>query len=176
MKIAIGGLAGCGKTTLGEAISSVLSIPHITFSFKTLAREKGVSLMEFQKMAEANPNIDREFDKMIYNSIKGKSNFIITTWLAPWYDDLFGVNYDLKIWLSTAKDIRAKRISGRENINLDEAVAHLEERDEENRDRYYSIYKINIFDNSVFDSIINNSNMTVDETVKEVLNMLKNRD
>lgn len=173
MKIAVSGLSGCGKTTLGRKLAKELGIDHITFTFKDFAKEKGVSLMEFQKMAEKDPDIDKKFDQMVCSNIKNKESFVITTWLGSWYDELFGIGYDLKIWLATSLEERAKRLSRRDNMSYENAIKHLEERDNENRDRYLSVYHIDIFDNSKFSMVLTNTTLTPDQTVKIVLDYLK---
>ena len=173
MRIAIGGLTGSGKSTLGRELAKTLDLEHLTFTFNDLAKEKGVSLMEFQKMAETDPEIDRKFDQMIYSKIKNTENFVITTWLGAWYDKLFGVEYDLKVWLSTSEKIKSERLSNRDNFSIDEALKHLKERDEKNRKRYLSLYNIDIFNQSDFDLKIDNSKLTPEQSVKLILDYVK---
>ncbi len=175
MRIAIGGLTGCGKTTLGRGLSKALNIEHITFSFKTLAKEQGVSLMEFQKMAEKDPDIDKKFDQMIFEKIKKTPDFVITTWLGAWFNELFGVEYDLRVWLSTSEEVKSQRLAKRDGISKEEALIHLNERDKRNRDRYLKLYNIDIFENGKFNLSIDNGDLTPEETVGIVLNHLKEK-
>lgn len=172
MRIAIGGLTGCGKTTLGKKVAEALGLEHLSFTFKDLAKEKGVSLMEFQRMAEQDPEIDKKFDRMVHEKIKNTENFVITTWLGPWFDELFGVKYDLKVWLSTPEEIKSKRLADRDGLSQKQASRHLKERDEENRERYLHLYHIDIFDTSGFDLFIDNGNLTPEESVELILECL----
>ena len=65
MIIAISGLTGSGKNTLGELLAKKLGYHLVCPTFKDLAEKEGISLMEFQKKAEKDPNIDRKFDQLL---------------------------------------------------------------------------------------------------------------
>ena len=58
MIIAISGLTGSGKNTLGELLAKRLGYKLVCPTFKDLAAKEGVSLMEFQKKATKDPDID----------------------------------------------------------------------------------------------------------------------
>ncbi|MFA5050002.1 MAG: cytidylate kinase family protein [Candidatus Micrarchaeia archaeon] len=171
MKIAIGGLSGCGKTTIGQKLSEELGIEHISFSFKDLAKQKGISLMKFQELARKNPDIDLDFDKMLYGRIKNKNDFVITTWLGPWFDKLFDIKFDFKIWINLDEKTRAERLSKRDGFLIDDAKKHLKERDLQNQKRYIKLYNIDIFDKSSFDFEIENRDIA--DSIRQILNNIK---
>ncbi len=127
--------------------------------------------MELQKIAKNNPRIDLDFDKMIYENIKDKNNFVITTWLGPWFDKLFGINFNFKIWVFIDEKIRAERLSKRDGFTLAKAKNHLKERDDQNRQRYLKLYNIDILDKSVFDFEIENKNL--DLAIAQILKKIK---
>jgi cytidylate kinase len=64
-------------------------------------------------------------------------------------------NADMRIWLYAPKAARAVRVARRDSMSVEEAERHIEDRDESNRLRYLDIYKIDIYDHSGFDLIIN---------------------
>ena len=49
MIIAISGLTGCGKNTLGELLAKELGYKIVSPTFKDLADREGISLIDFQK-------------------------------------------------------------------------------------------------------------------------------
>lgn len=55
MIIAVSGLTGSGKNTLGELLSKELGYTLVCPTFKDLAAKEGITLMEFQKKAEKGP-------------------------------------------------------------------------------------------------------------------------
>jgi len=147
MIIAVGGLTGSGKNTLGELLAKKLGLKLVCPTFKDLAKREGIPLMEFQKRAEKDQNIDKKFDAELKEQAK-KGNCVVTTWLGPWM-----VDADLRVWVFAPADVRAKRISKRDGMVLEQAKKHIHERDEENRQRYLNVYGIDIYDHDTFDSI-----------------------
>ena len=98
MIIAISGFTGCGKNTLGELLAKKLGYKLVCPTFKDLAAEEGITLMEFQAKAAKDKNIDKKFDAALRKQVAAtKGNCVVTTWLGPWM-----VDADLKIKLFAA--------------------------------------------------------------------------
>ena len=152
MKIAISGLTGVGKTTVADIVAQWLDIPHIRLSFKDLAAEKGISLFEYQKMAEKDPSVDREFDEFQKKVLRSKDSYVASTWLAPWLDDT-----DINVWLYADLDTRVKRISNRESLSSEEARGYIDRKDSSNIKRYKELYNIDIRDRDRFHICVNTS-------------------
>ncbi len=158
MIIAIGGLTGSGKTTLGKLLARELGYRLIAPTFKDLAKKEGLSLEEFQKKAEKDYDIDKKFDEYIREESK-KGNCIVATWLSAWNSSA-----DLKILLYAPLEVRAKRIKERDNIkNPEEYIKRI---DENNHRRYLKVYGINIYDKEVYDICFNTSTFSPEEMVK----------
>lgn len=146
MIIAISGLSGCGKNSVGEKVAKKLGLSTVQLSFKDEAAKRGITLMELQALAGKDPVLDKQLDeKIVLAATKG--NCVVTTWLGPWMVK----NADLRIWLNAAEDVRAKRVAGRDRMSVADALAHIRKRDADNRARYKKYYKINIDDHSIFD-------------------------
>ena len=141
MIIAISGLTGSGKNTLGDILAKRLGYKLICPTFKDLAKKEGISLMDFQKKAADDPNIDLKFDALLKEEVAAAGgNCVITTWLGPWV-----INADVSVYIDAPPEVRAKRISGRDKMSEKKALAHLNERDEQNRKRYLKVYGIDIY-------------------------------
>lgn len=169
MIIAVAGLTGAGKNTLGEAIAKALGLRLVCPTFKDLAKKEGISLMEFQKRAEKDPKIDKKFDAALKEQAR-KGKCVVTTWLGPWM-----VNADIRIWIFAPFDIRAERIAKRDGITIKAAKRHIKERDEENRQRYLKVYGIDIYNHDMFDLCINNEKISPEQSMKLVLSLLEIR-
>ncbi len=169
LTIAVAGLTGSGKNTLGELLAKKLKLRVVCPTFKDLAKREGVSLMEFQKRAEKDPNIDKKFDAELKEQAKN-GRCIVTTWLGPWM-----VDADLRVWVFAPQNIRAARISKRDGMTLEQAERHVRERDERNRQRYLKVYGIDIYNHDMFDLCINNEKITPEQSMKLVLLLLKLR-
>ncbi len=150
MIICISGLSGSGKNAVGEEVAKLLSLRVVNPTFKTIAAKQKMSLMEFHKKAEKEHSIDKQFDAHLIADAK-KGNCVVTTWLGPWMVK----DADVRVWLHAPRDVRAKRVAGRDNMSQEQALTHINDRDESNRHRYNEVYKINIYDHSGFELVVN---------------------
>ncbi len=152
MIITIGGSIGSGKTTLAERISKKFKFRHISAGeiMREMAKEKGMSLLEFSKYAESNLEIDREIDGRQKRLVRGK-NCIIDGRLSAYF-----LKPDIAIWLNASLGIRAKRIMQRDGIKkFSEAKKHIAKREKSEKIRYRKIYGIDLEDMGIYDLIIN---------------------
>ena len=150
MIICISGLSGSGKNSVGALVAQQLGMQLVNPTFKTIAARKKIGLMEFQKEAEKEHSIDRDFDAHLVAQAKN-GNCVVTTWLGPWMVK----GADLRVWLYAPRGVRAARVARRDGMPDEEAERHISDRDESNRKRYMEIYKIDIYDHSAFDLVIN---------------------
>ncbi len=169
MIIAITGLTGSGKNTLGELLAKKLKLRLVCPTFKDLAKLEGVSLMQFQRKAEKDLNIDKKFDAELRKQA-ASGNCVVVTWLGPWM-----VDADLRVLVDAPLEVRAKRISNRDGMSLEQAKKHVKERDEENHQRYLKVYGIDIYNYTIFDLRINNAKITPEQSTKVVLDYLKKK-
>ena len=79
MIITIGGLAGTGTTTAAQVLSKKLDMPFLSTGsiFRDMAKENGMSVLEFSKFAENNTEIDNEIDKRQAEIAKSSENLIV---------------------------------------------------------------------------------------------------
>ncbi|RLG57107.1 MAG: cytidylate kinase, partial [Candidatus Hydrothermarchaeota archaeon] len=63
--ITISGLIGSGKTTVAKALAEKLMLRHVQAGmvFREMAKERGMSLQEFSKLAEKDKSFDRLVDE-----------------------------------------------------------------------------------------------------------------
>jgi cytidylate kinase len=86
MIIAVAGLTGSGKNTLGELLAKELGYRLVCPTFKDLAAMEGIPLMEFQKRAEKDPDIDKKFDAAL-KEMAAPGDCVVTSWLGAWMVD-----------------------------------------------------------------------------------------
>ena len=169
MIIAVSGLTGSGKNTLGGLLAKELGYRLVCPTFKDLAEREGISLMEFQQKAEDDLDIDRKFDEVLKEQAAA-GDCVVTTWLGPWM-----VDADLKIKLAAPAETRAERIAGRDAMSPDEAVRHVNERDERNRARYLRVYGIDIYDEGVYDAVLDSGKHDPQALLGMVLDIIAKR-
>lgn len=135
---------------MGTVLSQKLGLRIIDPTFKTIAAKQKMDLMDFHKKAEGDHTIDKDFDARLMADAK-KGNCVVMTWLGPWMIK----DADLRVWLYAPRAARAARVARRDGMSPEAAEKHIEDRDESNRMRYLDIYKIDIYDHSGFELIIN---------------------
>lgn len=150
MIICISGLSGSGKNSVGSLVAQKLGLRLVDPTFKTIAARQKLGLLEFHRKAEHDHSIDKDFDARLVAEAK-RGNCVVTTWLGPWMVK----NADVCVWLYAPKSARAARVAKRDGMGQEAAELHIAERDESNHLRYLEIYKIDIYDHSDFELVIN---------------------
>jgi cytidylate kinase len=177
MKIAISGFVGTGKNATAEKVKRLLAADGINAeiiapTFKDIARAKGIGLMEFQRMAEKDRNIDRLFDRHTLKMAEKAKDAIVSSWLAIWLIK----DADLKVFLYAPVGETARRIAKRDKMTLKAAKSHVLARLASNKKRYKSIYGIDITDYSVADVCINTSRYDASGVARNIVSALRNRE
>ncbi|MFH1221454.1 MAG: cytidylate kinase family protein [Candidatus Micrarchaeota archaeon] len=171
MIIAVWGFTGSGKNTLGELIAKKLGYKMVDPTFKDLAAKEGISLMEFQKNAAADHNIDKKFDELLKEQVRAAgNNCVVTTWLGPWM-----VDANVRIKLNVPLEIRAERVARRDKMTVAEAKKHVAERDKQNIKRYYDVYKIDITDDSKFDLQLQGGKSKPEELLVQAMKVIEKK-
>lgn len=170
MILTIGGLAGTGTTTAAKVLSEKLDIPFLSTGsiFREMAKERGMSVLEFSEFAEKDNSIDIEIDRRQAELAKSSENLIIEGRLSAYF-----VEADLKLWLVTPFDVRAERIADRENKTVDLAKDEIIIREESEALRYKDIHDIDISSMDIYDLVINSGSFLPEQIADIIINILK---
>lgn len=170
MIITIGGLAGSGTTTAAEVLSKKLDIPYISAGhiFRSMAKERGMSVLEFSDFAENNTDIDIEIDKRQVEIAKNSENLIVEGRLSAYF-----IEADLKIWLTAPLNVRAERICNRESKTEEIAKREIQTREKSEALRYLDIHNIDINNLDIYDLMINTDRFNPDSISEIILTILK---
>ncbi|MEM4366613.1 MAG: cytidylate kinase family protein [Candidatus Anstonellales archaeon] len=163
MIIAITGLVGSGKDTLAQLVASKTGMRHLNLTFKDLAKQKGISLIELQRLAEKDPSIDKEFDDMQKREA-AKGDCVTSTWLGPWI-----LPAELRIFLYASEEVRAQRVAKREGISEEEAIKYIRERENSNRKRYLKLYNIDITNYERYDLVLSSERYKPEQLLEFVM-------
>ena len=155
MRIAISGKSGCGNTTVSTLVADRMNYNMINFTFRTLAKEKGIEFWQFCNMAEKDDNIDKELDQRQVEMALAVKDCVLGSRLAIWMLE----RADLKVYLSASMEERAMRIQKREGGTFQQRLEETKKRDENDTARYKRIYNIDDTDSSVADLVIHTDNM-----------------
>lgn len=175
--VCICGPSGAGKGTLGSFVADELDVPLYSAGdfFRQIAEEKDLTVEELSE--QADKETDLEVDRRTLE--KGlNEDCVIESRIAAW---ILGSYSDLSIYVTADLEERAKRVkedlknrSAEEDASsLQEVKERIDSRDKNNRKRYQDYYGIDMNDNTIFDLVIDNTEMNVEEQnelVKKALN------
>lgn len=179
--ITIDGPSGAGKGTLGQFIAEKLGIPCYSAGdfFRQLAKDKGLTVEELSAQADKQTDIkvdERTLEKGLNESCVIESR--ISSWAMGDYSDL-------RIYLTADVEERARRVkedsdAGERNDedekdSFKEAKEKIRQRDEDNKKRYKDYYEIDVEDLSIYDLIIDNTDLELEEQEQLVKKALKKR-
>jgi cytidylate kinase len=138
-RIAISGKSGCGNTTVSRLVAARLGLKVINYTFKDLARDRGMSFEELSRKAETDPQYDYALDRFqVESSLEG--GCVLGSRLAIWLlrDTAFTV------YLAARLEVRAARIGKREGMDIKAALTHTAQRDARDRERYQRLYGFDV--------------------------------
>lgn len=168
--IAVSGKSGCGNSTVSRLLADTLKLRLLNYTFRDMARDRGMSFKELRARAEKDFSWDRELDIYLARTAL-EGNCVLASRMAVWLVP----QAHLKVFLDVPAEIRAGRIAGREGKPYEETLEETRERDRLDSARYWQLYNI---DNSVCptaDLIVDNSSLSPEETVRLILETLKSR-
>ncbi len=175
MKIAITGTPGSGKSTLARELAKRVGLKHYSIGDmrRRIAREKRLTLAELNRLGESEDWTDRSVDEFVKKLGQSDEGFVIESRTA-WHF----IPGAIKIFLDAAEDARARRVLARPNpeeqfADLRDVLASLRERLHSDRTRYHQYYDIDPFEPSQHDILLDNTEKTAEETLREALRQIR---
>ncbi|MGM5483310.1 MAG: AAA family ATPase [Nanobdellota archaeon] len=179
MKITITGTPGSGKSTVSELIKNRLGQNHRIVDVGALrrqfAKDKGMTIEEFNEWSENNPSEgDEYFDNKIESFGKDNNDFIVVARLGFYF-----IPQSIKVFLYCNEKIAAERIfnqKSKENKRNELEVSSIEkqmkiikERMESDSKRYKMLYDVDPYDKDNFDISIDTSEISQEESAELIL-------
>lgn len=162
MIIAVAGPIGVGKSTVAQGLAASLGYRVISGGevFRSIARERGISVTDVNKLAERDPALDRTLDRR-QAELARSGDCVVESRLAGWM-----VEAHLKVWLRAPVEVRAARVAGREGLEVEAARKELVERERIEWARYKATYNIDIDDLSPYHLVIDTTLWTAEVIVE----------
>lgn len=172
--VAIGGPPGSGKTTVAELLAERRGVRLISAGklFRKMARDRGLSLEEFGDIASQDHTIDVELDREVAAEVKALvaagQDVVVEGRLQAVLLERESVRA-VKVWLDAPLDVRVKRISGRESEPQEAVQKEVEQRQAQEARRYTEIYGIDQEDVSVYDLVMDTTDLSPSEVVDAIV-------
>ncbi|MFC7188527.1 (d)CMP kinase [Halocatena marina] len=172
MLITVSGPAGVGKSTATAALAEALDYDHVSGGdiFRSLADERDMTPLEFNRLAETNEQIDLDLDHRLRELAREHDDLVIESRLAGW---MAGEHADVRIWFDAPLSVRASRIAEREEKSVEQAREETQARAESEALRYREYYGIDIHDRSIYDLSVNTARLGPEGVVETVLAFIR---
>ncbi len=166
MRLTISGPPGAGKTTVCEMLGRRLGLEVVVSGliFRQMAREACLSLADFGKSCELNPEVDKRLDQRIVDIARERDDVLIEGRLAGYMLQRNGIPA-FKVFMDADLDVRAMRVAEREGGSMEERRQEIVAREECEALRYRSYYGIDISDRSIYDLIVNTTHLAPEKVV-----------
>ena len=173
MRVTISGPPGSGKTTVCERLSEMLSVECIISGnvFREMARNHDLTLEQFGRLAERDPQYDKMLDRRMVEIAREKEDIIMEGRLAGHMLTRHGI-LAFKVLLEADPEERARRVAEREGIDPEEAKEQIEAREESERTRYWQYYSIDLLDREVYDLVLDTTELTPEQVADLILEQL----
>ena len=164
--ITFSGLHGAGKSTYAKDIAGFFNLRYVSAGdlFRQRAKELGLTITGLTDLAAKDNSIDRELDGRTRCEAE-RGSVVLDGQLAGW---MAGDLADIKIYLKASLDTRVARLARRDTLSLDDARKEMLHREAEERERYKSLYGIDVDDTSIYEVILDTSFLGLD-SVRKVL-------
>ena len=177
MIISLNGPAGSGKSTVAKVLAEKIGWPsyHIGALRRHKARQRGLTLAEYNKLGESDPNTDLEVDEYQKELGEKNDNFIIegrTSWHFIPHSVKFYLDVDPKVGARRVlKDLERSddRNEDRGLEGLDDVLASHRARMKSDNYRYKKYFNIKVHDKDNYDHVIDTSHKSIEEIVNIIL-------
>jgi CMP/dCMP kinase len=126
-----------------------------------------MTLEQFGAYCEAHPEVDRALDAYQAELLKGDPILLegrLSGYLA--YRDRMPA---YKVWFTCDAYVRGRRLVDREGGELESRMAEMRRREESERKRYLAYYGYDINDLSVYDLVLDTSELSKERVVEAVV-------
>ena len=172
--ICISGNIAVGKTEVAALIAKKLnySLYKASESFRRLARENNMDLLQFNEYVKSNPDVDKSIEEKTKEVMNQNSNIVIDARLGFFLSkDAFKVYMVADEKVAAERLLVASKARGKEEeySTVEEATHAIEVREASEQERYLNLYGVNIHDEDNYDYVIDTTSLTSEEVASKII-------
>ncbi len=158
--LTVGGLPGTGTSTLCRILEQRMGIPYVYAGqiFRDQAKARDMSLADFGALCQEDPAVDQALDDEQVR-IMQRGDVLMEGRLSGYLAARHGVEA-LKVWVTCDEDERLRRIIERDGGDMATQRARTLAREASEADRYRRYYDIDLDDLSVYDLVLDSTNIS----------------
>ena len=177
-KISVTGDLGSGKSTVMKIMAEKLGAEIISIGYiqREMAKERGLSINEFNAYMEQHPEIDRDIDDNLkkFEDINDRSLLFDSRLAWNFVPSAFSV------YISVDPEVAAKRVfeANRETEkykSAKEAVTELSRRRASEILRYRTFYGLDITDMNNYDFVVDSTSSTPEEIAEKIISACESK-
>jgi cytidylate kinase len=169
LTLTVGGLPGTGTTTLCRLLERALQLPYIYAGqlFREEAAKRGMSLAEYNALAQTDESVDRELDLKQVEFLRG-GGVILEGRLAGWLAHRYEIPA-FKTWIICDEEERIRRLVERDGDDRATQAASMDDRVAREADRYGRYYGADLGDLSIYDIVLDSTSTPPDALRDQIL-------
>ncbi len=164
-KISLAGDLGSGKSTVSKLLMARLGYDYYSTgtTFRAMAAERGMTVVEFNEYLEKYPETDKEIDGRLVALSDDPRGLIIDSRMAFHF-----VKDTFRIYFSTELEVSAARILGDHRAEesfgtVEETAANILRRKESERKRYLDFYGVDCKDLAQYSLVVDTTYATPEQ-------------
>jgi CMP/dCMP kinase len=172
MIILVSGMPGAGKSAVADLLAEKLSYSRKSTGSmqRELAQEQGMTITQWGEVEKTDPKYDLMIDNKIKEVLEKEDNLVIDTWIGPH----FAKPDAIKIFLDCEEMERARRRVCQKRCTeafdkIEDVIKDMRQRVQTNRERWIKFYNYDFLDKSIYDMILDTTNLTVPQVVEQIM-------
>lgn len=175
MLVTLSGLPGSGTSTLSRLVAPELGLDHLDGGtvFRSAAADAGMGLAAFAARAEGDESIDRALDDRLTERAR-QGDVVLESRLAGWLVTRAEIPA-VRVWVGCDDEERARRVGGRDGHHPVAGLTQNRDREASERKRYQDFYAIDLTDLSIYDLVLDSTEVAPEHLLTAVVEAARAR-
>ena len=175
VKITVSGLPGSGTSTLVSGLMAHFNWTSLNGGdvFRSEAKRRGLSLAEFGQLCTKDLEVDRQLDAMLQEQMSNEdAEDIVESRLSGWWAYRLGIDC-VRLWIEVEDEERARRVVGREQCTLEEAIEANAKRTAVDAERFMELYGILPQQREPYTIVLDGTNLSREQILAAAIEILE---